>query len=89
MALKLLLICLILATTTMEIVEGVFQGIPNGVSFNLFGIRVTLYCTLNGNMASRDTPPFRGKPDNQEIKYEIETSKQSHSSTIGSYESSR
>ncbi|KAH6768595.1 hypothetical protein C2S51_013931 [Perilla frutescens var. frutescens] len=34
---------------------------PNGgVSFDLLGIRLNLYCTLDGNMASRDTPPFRG-----------------------------
>lgn len=64
MALKsLALVGLVVAAIAVGMSEAQSGGNPNGISFNLFGIQVTLYCTPDGNMGilGLATPPFKGK----------------------------
>lgn len=62
MALKhLLLVGLVVAAVSVAMAAAAFVGSPSGgVSFDLLGIRVILYCSRDGNMDGPGTPPFGG-----------------------------
>lgn len=72
MALKhLLLVGLVAAAVSVAMAAAAYVGSPSsgGVSFDLLGIRVILYCSRDGNMDGPGTPPFGGMFQSRALFY--------------------